>query len=325
MKFDTIGEENLEQLVDLSLGIVSSVNVNNVVGRNLRFGILSNEPFTKSDTARLEIPNLKPMKTGRIKFRTSKFSPSYSFTCNLYMSHLSKFLPDNLTKLRIEGAFFDFIITPFTGSANYSFSFDGIQMKLTEMRSALKLMSMLYTNSTEFIVDLEFDDYPDLSFKMGSKADDASWTWHNEIIDNACFLSDFFELDNHNTCSLLDLEKCGRQMHDLTNVLKSAPETFKVEFSIKDRSIGNPDKVVCQLFLSTNIGDYVAGCIVSLVGNVESIGDERYRLITSRMDITRKIIVERDVIIQKEDLITELNLAAEPYQKDGYFVVNVGD
>jgi len=323
MQFTTIGEENLQQLVDVSLGLENSVDINSVVARHLRFGILSKDAINNSETAKLEMPDVKPLSEGKIRFKKSRLSPAGIFNCNLYTSPFYKMLPKEMVKFRVEGHFFNFVIFPFTGVANYSFSLDGVQMTLNEMKSALKLLSVLYTNPDGYLVELDFDGFPNLSFQLGMKNDESLWEVDHNLINNSCFLANFFELPHDTTTSLIDLESHSQSIDEFSRVLQTEPQLLKIEFSVNEKKISNLGKVCCQFFFSTNICEYTVGCILSVTGKASEFEPNRYRVVSSAIEVDRKIVVLRDTSITKDELSEEFDIASERYEQEGYSVVRM--
>lgn len=60
--FQTIGEENIEKIVDVSLGLENAVSIEQLIAKNTRFGIETIDPLLSSSTATLSMPNLTPFR-----------------------------------------------------------------------------------------------------------------------------------------------------------------------------------------------------------------------------------------------------------------------
>ncbi|WP_127559279.1 hypothetical protein [Saccharospirillum alexandrii] len=145
--FTTEGEDNLKSLIDVSLGIEEEVEIAKFKGVDTRFGILSNNPSLSSDGGKLAMPNLAPTSEGKIRFKEDRLSSGLVFECKFYNSPFNIMVPDELKKMRVEGEFFDLKFTPFTGEANYSFSFgEGVRLEVKKFRDAIKLLNLLSTS-----------------------------------------------------------------------------------------------------------------------------------------------------------------------------------
>ncbi len=105
MHFTTSGEENLEKLLNVSLGIEKDVEVSNFTGVHCRFGILGKKPFVSVESAKLSMPNLQPTASGKVRFKESKLSPGISFDARLYISPLNVMVPEKLKKIRVRAIF----------------------------------------------------------------------------------------------------------------------------------------------------------------------------------------------------------------------------
>ncbi|EPQ9972179.1 hypothetical protein ACUYO0_004151 [Vibrio vulnificus] len=325
MQFTTVGEENLQKLVDVSLGLERSVDISNVVARHLRFGILSKEAINNSENATIEMPNVEPLTKGKIKFKKSSFSPADVFYCNLYTSPFYRVLPKRMIKFRVEGSFFNFVIFPFTGVANYSFSLDGVQLTLNEMKSALKVLSILYDSSDGYLVEFDFEGLSNFSFRLGKKTDDSSWDIDRALIENAMYLADFFELPYGATTSLTDLENHANSIDEFRRVLEVEPQFLNIEFSVFERNISNLDKVCCQFFLSVNICGYSVGCILSVAGKAVELESNRYRIVPSSVAIDRKLVCSIDSPITSDVVLQEFDIACKRYEDEGFSVVRMSN
>ena len=158
----TVGD--LEQMIDVSLGIKTEVDISDVTAVENRFGIkkenlLTNtlNTSTNNEGAKLRMLNSKVIKSGFVRFKEDKFASPMSFECDFHFSPLQRIFTNKLLKIVIKGKFFEF--TYFDEKISLPFSFDGVQMSPLDLHNAMKLLSMLSSDSKGIILEFELDDY----------------------------------------------------------------------------------------------------------------------------------------------------------------------
>lgn len=325
MTFTTEGEDNLKTLIDVSLGIKKRVDISRFEGTNIRFGISSKIPLVDSDGGHLEMPDLKPNAEGVVRFKEDKLSAGLSFKSKLYISPFNAMLPDELKKMRVEGEFFDLKLNPYTGSANYSFSFgEGVRLEVRNFRDAIKLLSLLSSSEKKLYADLIFEGFPKLEFGVGCK--DQGFDFSKELKALECavkLISDFNVSDcvdiSYDEISRYETEIC--QLHD---IISASPNLFNAEFGVNGVGFDTSKEAACVLLAAAPIGSHIFGILFVLIGTVEKIESNRFRLTTNDAVIEKRIISEKDQSISNEDLVAAIERVEEKYDCD-YSVVTLLD
>jgi hypothetical protein len=110
LQFTIPNIEQLERLIDASLGKQVGVNVESMQGSVVRFGLSSPLPALAASTAVLSIMQVVPDGQGRVSFRKKSTGLTYSFPADLYRGVINSLLPLERQRIRIDAHFLEIII-----------------------------------------------------------------------------------------------------------------------------------------------------------------------------------------------------------------------
>ncbi|MBF7052934.1 DUF4365 domain-containing protein [Halomonas sp. KAO] len=323
--FTTEGEDNLKSLIDVSLGIAEEVEVAKFKGVDTRFGILSKNPSLSSDGGKLAMPNLGPTAEGKIRFREDRLSSGLVFECKFYNSPFNVMVPDELKKMRVEGEFFDLKFTPYTGEANYSFSFgEGIRLEVKKFRDAIRLLNLLSTSGKKVIAELIVEGLSKLEFSVGCNEQEFEFSKELKSLDSAVKIIADFDFTDFVDISFDEVSRYGTQISQMEGILSSPSNLFKVEFGIDGDGYDPSKETACLFLVTTPIGSHVFGVIIVLTGDVEEIENERFRLLTKNVAVEKRIVSEKDESIPNEDLVSAIETVEKRYDEN-YSVVTMFD
>lgn len=324
IKFNTLNEESLEQLIDLSLGLRESVEVNNTTFHSSRFGVLSKVAVMKSETAKLEMPNLKPNATGILRFRESKYTAGISFGCQVFSSPFNESAPKSLVKYRVEGKFFNIIIKPYVNTINYSFFLEACEVPLIELIEALKLMSLLEGNSEGIMMSIEMEGYPPAEYSLGPNNEENFFGVPN-LFEKLKNISEFFDVDRKTIVSYSEVLKREVLINNISKIISSPDSVWKVEFSVDDDTFDIDNGVCCQFAIVLPLGICLVGCIVSLVGSATKNIEGKYHLYSDAAYFDQKFCIPREGHVPENVVLELFDSAEEPYENQGLAVVRILD
>lgn len=325
ISFATEGEDNLKKLIDVSIGVEKSVDIAIFKGTHTRFGIAEKSPFVDSKSGKLEMPNLKPNAEGLIRFKENKLSPGLSFKSRLYISPFNAMVPKELWKMRVEGDFFDLKFNPYTGSANYSFSFGGgVRLEIRSFRDAIKLLSLLGSSAKKLFAELIFKGFPKLEFQVGCSDKNFDFSKELNAIESAVKLLSEFDVTELVDTSFEEISRYSAEICQMESMLGSSPGLFKVEFGVDGEGFDSTKEAACIFLVTAPIGSHIFGAILVLIGSVGAIEKEQFRLITEEVVIEKKIISAQDDSIRNEDLVAAIEEIEKKYVND-YSVVTMFD
>jgi predicted DNA-binding protein len=147
------GKKSFLDVIDNSLGIGEEmVDIHRFMGYHKRFGIISEDVDSGFDGGKISL-TVKPLSCW-LEFKEEKFSPGVIFPANLYVSPLSRLLPADLHKLRVDSHFFEFIAEPNIG-INYKIQRLHEKSSLKELNNLLKVFSMIEDTSKSLLIELQ--------------------------------------------------------------------------------------------------------------------------------------------------------------------------
>lgn len=324
--FTTEGEDNLEALIDLSIGLEEEVEVLSCEGADTRFGIKSNQSLFNADGGKISMPNLKPTAKGKIRFSEDKLSAGLSFQANLYISPFNDFVPDNSKKYRVESDFFDLKFNPYTGYTNFSFSFDeGVRLEVIKFRDTLKLLKLLSSPGKRIFTKLIFDGFPNGEFNGGGYKEQL-FNFSDELktLNNAVKIITEFEVTDLIDISFDEISTYETQICLMGDVMSSPANSFKFEFDVSCDDYQQDKQTAATFLLATPIGSHIFGAIMVITGNVEKLEENRYRLVPEDLILEQKIVSEKEGSISNEDLTYAFECIEKKYSSK-YSVVPMFD
>ncbi len=322
--FQTFGEENVRDLIDVSLGIKRSVQVTGFSGYPTRFGITSKTPIVETSDGHLEMPDLKPTASGVVRFREDRLSPALCFDCRLFVSPLSNILPRQLVKFRVEGEGFDFKLSPFAGEAQYNFALGpGSTLPVAELRDTLRLLFLIASSSKKLYAEFSFSDFPVFEMSVNGQSEPFELSKELQALDFATEILNNFGVSDASV-SLSDINRDKDAICQFHSVLNAGANVFKVEFGVEGSGFDSTKPVACISLTSVRIGRTVLGLILVVAGRVSALPSEKFQLITSGATIERKLVSDSQGIIPKKDLIAAFEVVEAKYGRD-YEVVTMYD
>jgi len=317
INFKTESDENLRKLIDVSIGIEKSAKIKSFVGTKTRFGIKSKSPFVNAVDGRLEMPDIEPNTFGEICFKEDNLTTGFSFPSKLYISPFNKMLPQEFFKARVEGEFFDLNFNPFTGKADYSFSFgEGISLDVYQFRDALKLLKILCTPGKKLHSELRFDKFPILKFIVDCHGHDYPFDKELEALKAACEILSFFDIANGVDTSLPEISYSIDSIHQFSYLIDSSTKYFSIEFDVEDASYDPNKPTACICLTSVQIGSHVFGLFLVITGDVLiDKANNKYVLYSTDCNIEKKMAVSNDSVVKQEDLFAGISPIEEKYSE----------
>ncbi|MDD5274929.1 MAG: hypothetical protein PHR16_02475 [Methylovulum sp.] len=292
-----LNKENLNNLIDAALGIPKEIEASDVQFSSTRFGIKGN-PYTNEENALLSFDK-QPKHRGKVRFKTDKFSAGLSFDGEMYLAP-SFLLPEDAFAYRFKGDFFDLKVFDHSKS---TLTFFDVEMNIAKLRSVIVIFRHIDEKNTLFVELENFSDLPTEVIEI--KTDTLSGTTtpeEIELVQNASFLAEYFELEQELSISLRKLFQNKDQINALSKFLKSnlQPEMF---VDLKQLDIDLSKTIACISFRHTDLGRYVVGVILGSVGRLEYLDEDedKYRFLPYENDTKKIVITKENLISNKEE------------------------
>lgn len=310
LDFSIKGSDQLRRLIDMSLGEKGSIDINNVHGSSLRFGIATDLPHFSSDTAVLELTNVIPHASGLLKFKDSINGRSLTFPADLYMGIMNLWLPDELKKVRMKSNLFEVQLIAqgktlkFLAHLNLVKNFD-----ITEGLQTLKLINM-FANPNNVRLTFDFPGiktHLDLHQMKGfSDCSDAI-----ELIEIVLKIKKHFEFYESIFTSLNELEESQSKLVELNIVIDRTLDEMSISLPM-DVSAEVDTEVDCLYVVATCLGSYIFAELILIQGIVYQHESEISCISITDIQSLYRTTIE-SVSSEKADLKEELMSAAKAY------------
>ncbi|WP_413460516.1 hypothetical protein [Herbaspirillum huttiense] len=325
MRITTSGEENLIDLIDVSIGLKKSVQIATFESAFTRFGIKTSDPSSVHSDARLEMPDLKPSDIGKIIFKEDPLLPGLAFPCRYYYSPLNKVVPKKFVKIRIEADCFDLVINPFTGAATYSFNAGaGVRLQVKELRNVIRLMYMLSSSAKSISLSMMTSTFKNVGFWINAADVPFAYTKLLDALDTAVKICDYFEMSEPVLVSLEEVMRDAPKINSLILVISGNPRTVRCDFSIQGEDWDPSKETACVAVSSIRIGRRIFGIIFVIIGKVTEIGENRYSLAGTLTKVERKFVSLEDGELNRDDVISAVEEIEKIYEA-GYQVITTVD
>lgn len=294
LNFTITGDDKLKELIDISLGKKGGIEVNNVHGSSLRFGIATDLPKLKSDTAILEIPDVMPDAKGSISFRDKTSGRTLKFPADLYRSVFNAWVPDNLRKMRIDANLFEILLTHQGKVLTITIHTDKIyNFEIESVLKVIKLIHMLWKPGN-ISITFEFDD---LSARANINPDEgfSDQTHVIKILERVVKIKNHFELEDSFYASPTEINANLRQLIQIENLIDGNTDNILLTFPLE---IGPDPKTEVECFhvISLELGGHLFIELVIFYGQIQSPKAGNFSLVPTEKRTLYKTVVKTDNI-----------------------------
>ncbi|MGX9566116.1 hypothetical protein [Pseudomonas sp. CFBP 5748] len=313
IQFSFTGDDKLHKLIDISLGKRGAVQVVNVHGASLRFGVLSDRHKLTDDTALLTMPDVIPSDHGFLTFRDKSTGRTLKFPVDLYTSPFNAWIPKPYQKIRMDAKLFEFNILNQGKTFNLSMNVDLLER--FEVEEALRMFKLMHMFSNPKNVEIVFD-FQDLSSTAYLKSGDGfpDQSKKIEILEGIVKIKRYFEVDTPLNFSDHELERINTKPNFIIKLIDGNPEIFTLKFpTIDDIALGT--EIESFYIFSFQLEKYVFIELILFLGNVELEDDGQYS-ITPRV---RRSFYKTMFLIDsfnKESLMGEITSLIEGYESE---------
>jgi len=319
---ETEGEENVENLINASLGKNVAVEIKHLKASRARFKIDYNSSSIESGGGYLRITDVKPNANGKVSFRESRNEVPLSFSARLYRSPLvTDQTPQDLKIFRIESNAFELLCNPFTGHVRFNFSLgQGVRLQIHEFRDIFRLLRLLSNKGQTFFVELYFEKMLRFETKSVSSGFDFNFSKELYLIECAQIIVSNYEVAEKIQISLDELLRNEGNIYFLSKILTDAPDSFITEFELEKSTQELKEKVICLLPAQAQIGNYFFGVIVVLEGRASNLENSRYQFYAHEKEIIKKYLTDSNNRMTIEEWERSMSEICDTYN-DNYSVI----
>jgi len=311
LDFSIKGDAQLERLIDMSLGAKGSIDINNVHGSSLRFGIPTDLPQFNSDTAVLEMTNVIPHSSGSLKFKDSTSGRSLVFSADLYLGMLNSWIPDDLKKVRVESKLFEIQLIGLGKTLKFTAHFDFIKdFDITEGLQLFKLLDM-FVNPNGVLITLSFPEVTTtISLHQAKGFSDCSHVI--EAMEQVLKIKKHFDFYDPVSMSLSELEKLQPKLAELSVLIDGAIIEISVSLSVDVRlEVGT--EVDCLYVAAIHLGPCIFAELLLINGKISQHESERHAISIKKVKSLYRTTI-KSISIEKATLKEELKSVSEAYE-----------
>lgn len=260
----TFDIEDVEDFIDVSLGLKESVKIKDVKAFSSRFNIaLPDTGKSSSDGAILSMPGLKPVFIHKLIFKESEYSLGIEFSANVYISALDEHLPNNSRKFRISSDIVEIISKGDNVSINFNFKLDEV-VQLSVLKKQMSLLGIIKSSSELFYELRDENDRKLYSGNLNTQSTEIDIT--NEVFktfNQALKICNFFDVTLDDIlASLTSIATYENEIEQLYVHIDANPSDLKVTVNLESDDTLS-DKYAIISAPTTMIGGYAFGLLVS--------------------------------------------------------------
>lgn len=299
--FSTATNEDLEQLIDVSLGLAASAPITNLSSTLTRFGIKGPNPQIPGGSARIEIFSDESPSPTVVRFRRGKLSPAIAFSGRLHRSALNPIIPEWRRRIRIECTHFDIILS--INAKNVQFRFGAIDIapqEWTELRRFLRVFHDLKASSGELYMDIALPGFRNIEARLGPAPLDPAFADQIrplvEALDKFDLIANGFEFSETFLVSVQDLVRKKDQIGLMAMHFEAVPFVMRIESEL-EKFESPPDlgkTFACTFVHRLILGSVHFCCLCTSIGHGTLDDAGLLTIYARRVTVHRKFTIQRE-------------------------------
>ena len=296
VKVQFSAQDPIQDLIDLSLGYRKSLKVSNTSMHDVRFGV---ECVLPDPHGPAEISISSEPFEGEIVFRERRSSPGVSFSAKVHTPPVNRVLPRERVTFRIETNFFEILVQPFAGKAQFKSLPETATTvaSLLEARSFLTLIRMMHLCDSEGIwmeVTVNGESF------LAERQIFADANIHDpieelRILEQALVVARTYGVEAKVCISINDVLKMGKRIGAFYKVIQGGIEEVTATFYLRKEPVEVQPTSGAIFHGYLPLGDILLHCIIGIRGRLEQIGDKQYRLASPGKCIYRCAVTKNDL------------------------------
>ncbi|QJQ96273.1 MULTISPECIES: hypothetical protein [Halomonadaceae] len=307
---------DVSELINMTLGVEGSVEVENATFYEERFGVKDKNSFVKGP-GKLSIFPVSADSEGVILIRGNKLSHGASFPVKLFSTVFNALANESDRSVRIANEFFSIKIFPYSNKMVISFNINyNRPYSLGQLKDFFYALDIILSPGRDFILDIAIDGRPKVRQNLKGVSCDFDYKRDMLLVEAARELCQYFDVVNNITASVSDLDRFENNIQDFNRLLKSGTYVFRASFKSLEIGVDNAEIAISIFSMGAWVGDHYLGGLFSLKGKLTNIEDNEYKIEGGEVKLESPIILEKTHDVTKEDLHEEMMRVAEKYEKD---------
>lgn len=312
IKFNVVGEQDLEKMIDLCLGLQDEVEIQDVKAFEKRFGLSTPKSSMTSASAKLSMPDIKPSSKANLIFTQGGLNQRYRFAVDVFIPAFITDFNNPYFKTRFVGEFFEIQLKNNSSEMNFSINFGDKAFELNTFLHHTKFLSELMNGEKlNILVEKDGQNFPFGSIGLENQLVD--YFPDVETLAKIKRVVNFFEISEPVKINADELNFHVNGIDPYLNLLKGDTSTFKIAFTAIDCSPTTSDEHALLGGISFTIGKHNFYILYSAIGTLSLIGDNRYECINNEFNIEKLFSVEKQVAVKTEDIVEQLKTLEQKF------------
>lgn len=311
VKFSISGDDTLQKLIDISLGKKGGIEINDVHGSTLRFGIASDIPKLKSDTAILEMPNVMPDANGFISFRDKMTGRTLKFSADLYRSVFNSWVADDLRKIRIDCRLFE--IHMFHQGKSVTITINTDKIDSFDVEDSLKLYKLVHMlwKPENVSMTLDFGNgSARATLNPGECFSDQSHVI--TVLERLVKIKNYFEIEDPFFATSKEINENLQRLIQFEKLIDGNLDGVLIQFEL-DPGPAPETEVECFYVASIELGGHALIELITFYGKIQSPEIGKYSLApTEKQSLYKTVLAIED--IDKHALEEEITNSISEYK-----------
>lgn len=311
IKFNTIGKENIEELIDVHLGLKEKTKISNLSLIEKRFGISYEKLEFTAETVELSIPNLSPTAKSKIIFRHKSISNDYRFNVDVYFPPFIDSFDHPLFKSKFSSNFFDITMKNNTKKIDLTFNLENKLFTLQNLRYSLKFINDI-SSGKRFKLIIIGDNGQYLLGTIHSDKTQIDFTKNINTLESLIKITELFEINETVLVNLDDTIKLEGSAHNILELFQEKNNNLCISFNVKDGKLKNNSEIVLLGILPYHINETILYAFYSAEGGVviDTDTDTEYTYVLSspKLTILKKLSTNTASPFSIDELYDELDI-----------------
>lgn len=314
LRFRTLDEKNLVDLIDVSIGAKESVEVSDFVGHDVRFGMQSKEPEFEFKTGVLSMPDIQATGLGIFSVHDDSLPAPLKFRCKYFTSPFMTRLPQKMWKLRIEGKNFDIVLTPATGATFATVHLSDARLSVRDLRDHLQLMKLLFSSNRGVRVEFAPEAHTKIELTLNSGKE--LFPFDNEIValESAKNIIHHFDQIESFDITLTEIHRQVNQVNAFSEILRSN-QAINLDFSVNSNDFDSDRPVACILVMLTSIGRHKLGMILAVKADQSAPRGAKFILLNPLTTVEKTFFAEPGEELERQLVQTYIEAASKKYEE----------
>lgn len=303
--------QQLEKFIDASLGKPVGVEITELHGSIVRFGLSTYLPALSASSAVLAIMDVLPDDNGKLTIRKKTTGQTFSFQAGFYRGVVNSFLPLERQKIRIDANFFEVILRNDRKSMTLTMTLNANHPY--DIEDLLKTFSAFQLLKEPQDIKLELDFFgvkASLNLDASDSLEDCTYQISKlrKIVD----IKRYFEWSDPLMLTLAEIESALKGMDRIHPMFLNSTGPVTLSFNANDAPpIGV--EANCFYVASLKLGRYLFVDLIVITGVVETQDDQRQKIVALNKVSIYKTIIE-SVTDSAESLKAEIESAINNHE-----------